>query len=336
MSPVEPPAPSPSSRAGPSSRSTSSSSTSTPTLRPVSEAQLPVVVALATEAQRDPARHCGYLGTEPDDLATALRGLEPLGLAGALVAWDGDRPLGLLGADWDDAPPRVWWQGPLLATGLRDPEVLAARLLVVGRRLLPPTVREEELAPDDTNRVVAAVARRDGFRPGTASVVLRRPLDAAPGADLGAAGPIAPPVPGVQVGPVRAHDRAAVAALHDLLFAGSHLVGDRLVAGEERLVLPAREDEALCGYVVAERQADGTGYLDYLGVTPSARGRGIGAQLVVAACDALVSGWGCPEVHLTVRQDLPVARRLYARLGFVAERLLRPWRRGFAIEPAGR
>jgi ribosomal protein S18 acetylase RimI-like enzyme len=54
-----------------------------------------------------------------------------------------------------------------------------------------------------------------------------------------------------------------------------------------------------------------------LAVLPEARGRGVGDALL-AAIEAEARRRGCCKVTLEVREDNPVARRLYVRNGFTA------------------
>jgi mycothiol synthase len=58
----------------------------------------------------------------------------------------------------------------------------------------------------------------------------------------------------------------------------------------------------------------GLGWIDQVGVVPAARGRGLGAALVLAALSRMRAA-GETEAWLNVNVDNP-ARRLYERLGF--------------------
>jgi ribosomal protein S18 acetylase RimI-like enzyme len=297
-----------------------------PIVAPATPATLPEVARFVAAQQVDPIHHIAYLGTEPDGIAAELTTLEPLGLDAVLVARRGGRLVGVLAADRSDDPPRVWWCGPFVASGEAF-DAVADALLRAGRALLPPEVTQEELAPDRRNGAVAAFARRHGFEPGEASAALTTVLaDHGPGLPAGRArrGP-----DDVRLAPLDDGTRAAVAALHDRLFAGTHTPGDRLDRAPDRVVLVATRDGRMLGYIAAERQADGAGYLDFLAVDERARGQGIGRRLVVAACEWLRDDLECTWVHLTVREGNAAARRLYADLGFVAERVLQPWTRGF-------
>lgn len=280
------------------------------------------MAALVAAQQADPARHVAYESMAAAAIASELAELEPAGLDGLLVAVDGEEVVGALGAEWDERPPRVWWHGPYAAVDDEAWPAVAAALLDAGRTLLPASVEEEELAPDDRHALLARLAARRGFTGGEASAVLS--------AALPVASP--PPVEGVVLRPFAEDDRAAVAALHDPLFPDTHLPGDRLDQGRDRVVVVAEARDGIAGYAALERQTDGAGYLDFLGVDPAWRGRGLGRALVAGACARLVEVHGCRDLHLTVRESNAVARALYAALGFTEERLIRPWRRGFRPE----
>jgi ribosomal protein S18 acetylase RimI-like enzyme len=283
--------------------------------------ELEAVAALVAAQQRDPARHIGYLASTEHSVAEQLTHLEPAGLAGVAVAVEDRDVLGMLAAEWDTDPPRVWWHGPVVAPG-RDWQAIAAALDTAARRLLPTTVLEEEYAPDARHAELAAFAAAHGFVEEEGSVVLRRPL---PGE------PVHPLASEVTLRPFAEPDRGAVAALHETCFPGTHTPGARLDEGRDRLVWVAASDGQLVGYVAAERQEDGDGYLDYLAVVPAHRGRGLGRVLVTTACDLLHTELGCQEAHLTVRASNAAARAVYAGCGFTEDRVLVPWRRGFSL-----
>lgn len=292
------------------------------TTSPCRPDQLTAVVALVATQQVRPERHVGYLDVAVDAIAQALAGLEPDGLAGTCVAHEDGEVVGVLGADHDVRPPRVWWHGPFVADGVDFPAV-ADGLYVAARARLPEHVVEEELAPDERHVELAAFAARHGFHADPGSAVLSRAL----------APPVVAPLPeGTVIRVLTAADRPEVAALHDRLFPSAHAPGDRLDAGADgRVVLVAAgQAGGVVGYAVAEPQADGAGYLDFLGVDPSREGGGIGAALIAATADTL-RDVGCDRVHLTVRATNTRARRLYVRLGFTEERVLQPWRKGFSL-----
>jgi ribosomal protein S18 acetylase RimI-like enzyme len=137
---------------------------------------------------------------------------------------------------------------------------------------------------------------------------------------------------GLPFRPVTSDDLATVGRLHDALFPNTHTTGAALVAtrdpAKRRLVVELEGE--VVGYVAVERQADGGGYIDFLGVDPAHRRRGIGAGLVRAGVAAL-GELRCDHFELTVREANTGARALYSSLGFVEERVIVPFRRGFTL-----
>jgi ribosomal protein S18 acetylase RimI-like enzyme len=273
--------------------------------------RLEAVVRYVAAAQADPLRHVTYVGEDGDSIleefAEAERWEERL-----LVAVVGDDAAGVLMPDIDEEMRRVWWIGPWA-----DTEDIAVELLSEARRHFGSRFDEEEMAPDSRNALVRSVAARTGFSEGTwSSVLSRHALD-----------------PSGKVTSVSLEDDRldAVAALHERLFPGTHTHGDRFVHADGTRIRTIDVDGCLAGYVAFEIQADGTGYIDFLGVDAATRRRGIGRALVADVCREFATE-GVPSVHLTVRADAPGAVDLYRSLGFIEERLIVPCRLGFSLD----
>ena len=83
----------------------------------------------------------------------------------------------------------------------------------------------------------------------------------------------------------------------------------KLVAADGTRIRTAQFDGAIAAYVAYEIQADGTGYIDYLGVRADVRRRGLGRSLVADVCSDLAAD-GVSEGHLTVRADVQQERDL--------------------------
>ena len=276
----------------------------------VSPIRLEAVAGYVTAAQADPLRHVTYVGEDRnsilDEFAEAERWEERL-----LVAVVEDDVAGVLMPDIDEEMRRVWWIGPWA-----DTEDIAVELLSDARRHFGSLFDEEEMAPDSRNELIRSVAASTGFSEGTWSSVLSKheldPSGTATSASLDD------------------EQLDAVAALHQRLFPGTHTPGDRLVDAEGTRLRAIHVDGRLAGYVAYEIQADGIGYVDYLGVAPTHRRRGIGQALVIDVCRELAAR-GVPAVHLTVRADAPGAVDLYRSVGFTEERLIVPCRLGFTL-----
>jgi ribosomal protein S18 acetylase RimI-like enzyme len=229
-----------------------------------------------------------------------------------LVAGNGGGLTGVLMADIDEDMGRVWWIGPWA-----DTIEIATGLLDEARERFGGAFREEETAPDSRNRLVRSVAAVRGFIEETASTVLSR-------SHLETAGQMSTH-PLVEAG------AEAVASLHDRLFPGTHTTGATLVTADETRIRTVDVGGRIAGYVAFETQPDGSGYIDFLGVEPEMRRRGLGRALVADACRELAAG-GAVTVHLTVRADAHGAVDLYRSVGFVEERIIVPCRRGFNLD----
>ena len=288
-------------------------------IAPVRPEQLTDISEALARWQREPTMHVCYLGTEAEPIAADLEALEPAGLDAAVAAWRDRSVVGFLAAEWDEDPPRVWWHGPFVDPTASEADELADVMYQRLRLSLPRTVDQEELAADDRHATVEAFARRHGFERGDDASAL---FILEPGTDA------EPPGSHHQISPLDVSDHRPVARLHDELFPGTHSTGERLTSGEHHeVLLVARDHGVPVGYIACEHQSDGTGYIDYVGVDPGYEGRGIGQALLWAGVEALRDR-GCGRIALTVRESNTVARRLYRRLGFTEERLLRRWRKG--------
>jgi ribosomal protein S18 acetylase RimI-like enzyme len=278
------------------------------------ERELATLARLAAPLQERPETHVIYVGTDADTILAELR--ETTWQEVGVVAVDGDETIGWLVGDVDPDMGRVWWHGPFVAAAAWD--AVASELLEAGRRELPGQVAQEELAVDARFERCRSWAGVEGFVQEEGSFVL----------DL--VGPIDPPTASVRE--ITTDDHEVVIGLHEALFPGTHTTGATLVAGHDethrRLVIES--GGAVVGYVAVERQPDGSGYIDFLGVAPSARRKGLGGELVRAGV-AELRRMGAATIGLTVREGSTGARDLYVSLGFREERVAVPLRRGFSL-----
>jgi len=277
---------------------------------------------LAAPLQQRPDRFQAYYGDDVDEIAAEIeeipdwRSMVTVMLADdQLVAW--------VAAEVDDEVGRTWWWGPVVEPAL-DWTGTARGLLEVAEGRLDGRVDQFEFAVDARHVDAIALAEELGHRRDTGSLLLR--LDDALGVttsvEAAAQLQIEPPAPPW-------HTR--LAALHERVFPDSHRTGEQIAAnaeGDVVLIATDRHTGALAGYVRAEIQPGGEGYLDFLGVDEQVRSRGFGRHLVAAAVAELVER-GVTSVSLTVREDNAPARSLYTHLGFTGDRILAPLRRGF-------
>lgn len=269
------------------------------------------VVAYVVAAQADPSRHVTYVGSEPVSARADLTAATAWRARTFVARDDGGGITGVLTVDVDEDLGRLWWLGPWAD------DATTARALLAAAADVASAVREREFAPDARNTGLVELAIELGYDAEQTSAVLVRDLATWPPDDLPGTG---------SVRPLEPEDRDDVARLHDHLFAGTHTRGRALVRDEATMVLVIGDDPI--GYIATQEQADTTLYIDFLGVDPAARGRGLGRALIAAAV-ARAAATGAPSACLTVRTDNQRARLLYDSLGFDQERIIAPYRRGF-------
>ena len=287
----------------------------------------------AERLQARPERHVAYLGLDAGTIAAEMVEEDEDWTACSAVAERDGELVGWLTGSVDHALGRVWWFGPFLddgddhsddsddgddGVGERSWSQRADALYASARGLLDDSITQEEFGPDArfSTLIRWAVARGCHVDPGSAVLTLERLITG-------------PPIP---ARPTTADDVETVGRLHDELFPGTHTRGCDLVAGNDadHVRLVAERDGVVVGYIAVERQPDGEGYIDFLGVAASARRQGVGLGLIRAGVGAL-EALGCTRTSLTVRETNTGARALYASLGFREERVILPVRRGFTI-----
>ena len=292
-------------------------------VRPAWPGDLDALAAVAVITQTDPDRFIGYLGDDAAAITadlTEIDGVDHWYEATHMALDDERNVIGWIAAETDADLGRVWWWGPFLADGneaLRDP--IADALFSAGERSLNG-ISEHEFAIDERSAFLRRFAERHGFAAHEGSVVLNT---------AGMLGAATTPNNAVMELAEEHHD--AVAALHDQIFPGRHTPGSLLVSQtderHQRFVVVV--DEEVIGYVATIFEKDESLYIDYLGVAATQRAAGFGRMLITAAMRARYED--ATHAHLTVRVGNAEARRLYASLGFIEERVLVPMRRGFTL-----
>ena len=86
------------------------------------------------------------------------------------------------------------------------------------------------------------------------------------------------------------------------------------VADPTREVWVAREEGAVCGFIIINMRGAFIGYIQTVCVDAAARGGGLGSQLVAFAEERIFRE--TPNVFLCVSSFNPRARALYERLGY--------------------
>ena len=211
--------------------------------------------------------------------------------------FDPDRKLGWLWGPWVD-PPGDWPRlGPALVAGLVE--------------LLPSTVRRIDAFLHIENRAGLRFLQSHGFALGPVTHVYVAPR--------GGWSPVETP----PCQPLRPAHEVAFARLHaDTFPASGSSPAEVLLASrdDEHAVFTATDGLRLLGSVcVSVNHAPLEGFIDYLAVKPTARGRGIGTRLLQTALHWIFDARRLPQAALTVSDWRHGARRLYEQAGFTLQ-----------------
>ena len=229
--------------------------------------------------------------------------------------------LGVIGGVLDRTQRRAWIRGPWAVPGRSSASLEAALLETLERGL--PEIDRFDAFPSEDDAALAAVYGGAGYR----RMDVHRVMQAALG------GTVTATAADERIRPAQPDDLVHWLPLHNGLFPGSYLSDDELanaITSGPRQVLTAWLDGRPAGYLVAKDDATADElYVDYLGVEPAARGKGLGRALLLHAMH-WAEGCGRRHAALTVRQDRAEALSLYLRCGFQQTRAGVHWRKDCA------
>ena len=281
-------------------------------VRPASPADLPGVAAFIARNNVLPARqslHCAAASAAA--VRTALRRGDdfPGGWERGftLAATSDGEPAAVLGCQLAPDGALGWLWGPWMADERQWNTPVPLALLDALCALLPAPVRRLEAFLHVENRAGLQFLLARGFTVGPVTHI----YVAQPAADDPREGPL--PELGA------AHE-VAFGRLHaDIFPAHGSTPADDLLAGrdDEHRIFAVADGLRLLGYVcVSVNRAPLEGFVDYLAVRASARGRGIGARLLHAARRWAFEERRLPQLALCVSDWRAGARRLYEQTGF--------------------
>ena len=277
-------------------------------IRPAAPDDLPALAAFIARANADPASQSLYcVARGATGVRTVLRNAEDFP-----GGWESSFTVGIhrdgeitaaAGCQFDPGRILGWLWGPWAD----DWRTTAPALLADLTARLPATVRHLEAFLHAENHDGLRFLRSAGFSAGTLTHVYVLPRAGWTGA------PDRIPL-------LRPAHEIAFARLHAETFpAGASTPADALLAGrdDEHAIFAAADGLWLLGYVcVSVNRAPHEGFIDYLAVKPSARGRGIGAQLLQTALRWTFETHRLSQAALCVSEWRSGARGLYERAGF--------------------
>jgi ribosomal protein S18 acetylase RimI-like enzyme len=253
--------------------------------------------------------HIGYFGVTPEDVGQSIRMLNLRFDRGFRLALEGDRLVGVMGADIDKELGRAWLYGPVATAA--DWAGTADALYEAVQRAIPAGITEHQMFVDARNTNARAFAGRHGFTTHgewaiyfiTPERMMALPAETADAWD--------------------GRFTAEFADLHQRLFPHSNYtiayIMDELEKGAVLLTLS--DGDRLAGYFFGRAEPEsGEGYVDLVGVGEAYRRSGLGRRLMLAGLAHLRRMPGLRQVNLTVAGDNEAAMRLYDTLGFIKER----------------
>lgn len=276
------------------------------------------IVQFVARLNSDGAHHIGFFGEGEADIRASLMECLIPPAEGFRLAYEGDLLVGVFGVDADPEINRAWLFGPIIDH--EDWQSLADQLYARVLPLIPVTIRDYDIFCDVQNIRVESFAARHGFPLKSENAVLTLAR--------GNYTPVA--AKQTQIISYREEFLEQFEKLHTMLFPNGYFTAQQMVEKideEHRLFLAAPEGRLLGYHFCKIEPASGSGYVDFIGTDSSARGRGIGADLLATGVDWMLSAPTTQKINLTVNADNAPARSLYEKFGFVTDRVMRGYRK---------
>ena len=280
--------------------------------------RLEELVQFVTRLNSDGAHHIGFFGEGEADVRASLAECLIPPAEGFRLGYEENKLVGIFGVDADADVNRAWLFGPLVEHD--DWNSIADHLYAEVLPLIPIDIRDYDLFCDVQNTRLEAFALRHGFAVGSenAILILMRENYKPTAARLTS---------------VIAYKDAfldSLESLHKALFPNAYFTARQMIEriDDHRQLFLAVEGDKVLGYHFCKIDPEAeSGYIDFIGTDVSARERGIGADLLSAGIDWMLSAPTTQKINLTVNTENGSARRLYERFGFVVERIMRGYRK---------
>lgn len=276
------------------------------------------LVLFAAHLNREGIHHIGFFGEDEADVRASLAECIIPPAEGFMMAYDDAQLVGIFGVDADPEINRAWLFGPLVEHAYWH--TVADQLYSSVLSLIPANIHDHDLFCDVQNVHMEEFAARHGFPLNSENAV----MTLARGNYI----PSAKRVSRVLIYKEGFFDQFE--KLHDELFPNTYFTARQIVEKRDRnhhLIL-AVDDDRLLGYHFCKIEPESeSGYIDFIGIDSSARGRGIGADLLASGVEWMLSAPTTKRISLTVNADNIPARNLYEKIGFVTKRVMRGYRK---------
>jgi RimJ/RimL family protein N-acetyltransferase len=279
-----------------------------------SDELVPFVARLNSEGEH----HIGFFGEGEADIRAALAECLIPPSQGFRLAYEDDQLVGVFGVDADPEINRAWLFGPIIDH--EDWHTIADQLYARVLPLIPVTIRDYDIFCDVKNVRMEIFAARHGFPLHSENAVLTLAREKYTPSASGQ----------TEIIPFQERFFELFETLHRTLFPNAYFTARQIVEkiDEHHQLFLAVQDDRLLGYHFCKIEpASESGYVDFIGTGDSARGRGIGADLLASGIDWMLSAPTTAKINLTVNADNVAARSLYEKFGFVTDRIMRGYRK---------
>jgi len=276
------------------------------------------LVQFVARLNSDGTHHIGFFGEGEADIRASLAECLIPPAEGFRLAYDGDQLVGVFGVDADPEINRAWLYGPLVEH--EDWHTVADQLYAEVLPLIPVDIGDYDLFCDVQNVNIQTFAVRHGFPLTSENAVLTLARwNYKPSAKRQ-----------TRITPYQQRFFKQFEKLHIALFPKAYFTARQIAEkiDERHQLFLAVERNHLFGYHFCKIELESqSGYVDFIGTETSARGRGIGADLLAAGVDWMFSAPTTQKINLTVNTDNAPARHLYETFGFVTDRVMRGYRK---------
>ena len=276
------------------------------------------LVQFVASLNSDGEHHIGFFGEGEADVRASLAECLIPASEGFTMAYQEEQLVGVFGVDADPEINRAWLFGPLVDH--EDWHEIADQLYAKVLPRIPVNIRDYDLFADVQNTRMQAFAVRHGFPMSSENAVLTLARENYQ--------PSAKRQSRILSYQKRFFKRFET--LHKALFPNAYFTARQIAEklDENHRLFLAVDERQLVGYHFCKIEPEsGSGYVDFIGTDLSARGRGIGADLLASGADWMLSAPTTQKINLTVNADNIAARRLYEKFGFVTDRVMRGYRK---------
>lgn len=280
--------------------------------------RLDEIIHFVARLNSDAAHHIGFFGEGEADVRASLAECLIPPSEGFLLAYEDDRLVGVFGVDADPEVDRAWLYGPLVDHA--DWHTLAGKLYAEVLTRIPASIHDRDLFCDEKNIHLQEFASWHGFTLRSENAVLTLMSEKYMPTARNES----------RIIPFDEKFFGQFESLHKTIFPNAYFTARQMVEkiNETHRLFLAVEEGTVLGYNFCKIDPSAkSGYVDFIGTDESARGHGIGADLLAAGMDWMLSAPTTKRVSLTVNADNAAARRLYEKIGFATDRIMRGYRK---------